>query len=46
MSPLTGEQRPPATDSGTVKRSSILMLAIAIVVIAMPGGTGRRFDLE
>ena len=43
---LAGEQRPAAADPRAVKRRAILMLAIAIVVVAMPGGARRRLDLE
>src|SRR5207244_5940311 len=46
MASLSGEQRPSATLPPAFVRSPVLPLAISVVVVAMPAGTGRRLHLE
>src|SRR5579862_2215299 len=46
MAPFTSEQRPNAAHTMLRKRTTVLLLAISIVVIAMPGWPRRRIRLE
>ncbi len=43
---LAREQRPGATLSPALVRTAVFPLAVAVVVVATPDGTGRSVDLE
>src|SRR5262245_41670003 len=46
MSAFAGKQGPRASDDGAVKWAAIVVLTIAIVIVATPGGAALRLDFE
>src|SRR6478672_7998704 len=42
MAALAGKQRPDAAAAGAVEGTAVVVLAVAVVVIAMPAGAERR----
>ena len=46
MGALAGQQRPGATDAGSVERPAVGVFAVPVTLIAMPRRTARRVDLE
>ena len=43
---LAGQQRPGATDAGSVEWPAVRVFPVPVPLIAMPHGTARRVDLE
>ena len=46
MCALAGQQRPGATDAGSVEWPAVRVFPVSITLIAMPNRTARRVDLE
>ena len=46
MRPLPGQERPEPADAGAVKRRTVGVFPIAIVVVAIPIGAGGQFAFQ
>ena len=46
MRALAGQERPEPADAGAIERRAVGVLAITIIIVAIPIGSGGQFALE